>query len=79
MYPYISETMEPGALFIVRLHPLPSMNVLMVVSSLMALLTQGHTTVRGQNTVRYCSKVSVLIDILLHKYLISINNKQYVI
>ena len=43
--------MEPGALFIVRLHPLPSMNVLMVVSSLMALLTQGHTTVKGTG---YC-------------------------
>ena len=69
--------MEPGALFIVRLHPLPSTNVLMVVSSLMALLTQGHTTVRGQDTVRYCSMLSVLMNIILHTYLISIYNKQH--
>ena len=60
--------MEPGALFIVRLHPLPSTNVLMVVSSLMALLTQGHTTVRGQDTFRYCIILSVSIYLFMEPY-----------
>ena len=60
--------MEPGALFIVRLHPLPSTNVLMVVSSLMALLTQGHTTLRGQDTVRYCIILSVSIYLFMEPY-----------
>ena len=69
--------MEPGVLFIVRLHPLPSTNVLMVVSSLMSLLTQGQTTVRGQHTVRYCSILSVLMNIILNTYLISIYNNQH--
>ena len=77
LLPYILETMDPGALFTVRPHPLPSMNVLMFVSSFMTLLSQGHTTVKGQNTVSYCSLESVLINILLHKYIIYKNDKQY--
>ena len=54
MFLYISETMIPQAPITVTLHPLPAMNVMLVVSSLMSLVSQGHTNVRGQATVRYC-------------------------